>query len=355
MRSIRLSHADPRQRGHAHGEAFRDEIRDLAGIRFELLERRSPIKGRERLLELAAAHLPVLNREAPELGLELEGIAEGSGVSAPELVVLNHYTDIRDVRTPIQGEEGGCSIVYGVSSEGPTLGQTWDMHGTAEPFVTVLEVEVPGGIPTIVFTVMGCLGMMGLNAEGVAVCINNLTPTDGRVGLLWPALVRQLLGYGTALEAHDHLMRAHLGSGHNYFIADEQHAWNVETTGLKKVVTAHNPASSYWHTNHYLEPELKALEAPLYPTSTTLERYDRLCQVMGGGQDWTVPAIKEILGSHDGYPRSICSHLKGDGDPSASKTCGAVVCDLQRRQLHAAPGCVHEAEYKVFSFERGEG
>ena len=227
------------------------------------------------------------------------------------------------------------------------------MHATAEPYVAVLEVNVPDGIPTIVFTVTGCLGMMGLNAEGVAVCINNLTPTDGRVGLLWPALVRQLLGYRTAAEAQAHLMNAELGSGHNYFIADEQNAWNVETTGLKKVVTTHNPDGSYWHTNHYLEPELQKLEAPLYPTSTTLERYDRLCRLMDENRDWSVSEIKKILGSHEGYPRSICSHLKGDGDPSASKTCGAVVCDLRNRELHAAPGCVHEAPYTVYSFERG--
>ena len=135
----------------------------------------------------------------------------------------------------------------------------------------------------------------------------------------------------------------------NYFIADDKRAWNVETTGLRKVVTAKDPDHVYWHTNHYLENELKELEAPLYPTSTTLERYDRLCDLMTERDEWSVQDIKEVLGSHEGYPRSICSHLKGDGDPSASKTCGAVVCDIARRELHAAPGCVHGADYRVFS------
>lgn len=348
MRAIRLEALSALERGRVHGEAFRQEIAELAEIRMSLLEKRSSIAGRDKLLSLAASHLPVLERLAPECAEELKGLSEASQVSEPMLVVLNHYTDIRDVQAPLMGEEGGCSILYSKGPDGPVVGQTWDMHGTAEPYVAVLDVIPKKGIPSVVFTVMGCLGMMGLNAEGVSVCINNLTPTDARIGILWPALVRQLLLCGTAQQAYDHLMAAELGSGHNYFIADESNAWNVETTGIQKVITAYNPDGSYWHTNHYLAAETKAVEAPLYPTSTTLERYDRLCDFLPNGKPCSLVDVKAILGSHEGYPRSICSHLKGEGDPSASKTCGAVVCDIGNRTLHAAPGCVHEAEYTLF-------
>ncbi len=348
MKAIRLDQLSARERGEAQGETFAAEIRELAGIRMELLERRSPIEGRGPLMQLAQDHVSFLETASPELHDEFQGIVRASGVTGPELVVLNHYTDIRDIGNDPAGEEGGCSIVYSNGPDGPVLGQTWDMHGTAEPFVVVLDIVPPQGIPTVVFTVMGCLGMMGLNAEGVVVCINNLTPTDARIGILWPALVRQMLAKSTGKDALQVLLDAPLGSGHNYFIADEKQAWNVETTGGLKKITADNPKDSFWHTNHYLDPTMKDLEAPLYPTSTTLERYDRLCTLLRPGQSVGVQGIQDILGSHEGFPRSICSHLKGGGDPSASKTCGGVVCDVRGRTLYAAPGCLHEATYRSF-------
>ena len=349
MRFLVVHDANPRKRGEAQGEAFRDSIHDLAAIRWELLARRSRIKDNHTLWELAHAHVKTLEELAPDLAEEFHGVASASGVDPESLIVLNNYTDIRDVGPDPEGEEGGCSIIYGRGADGPVVGQTWDMHATAEPFVCVLDLRgsaVP--IPSVVFTVTGCLGMMGLNQNGLAVCINNLTPTDARIGLIWPALVRQMLTYPTAREALEHLQRAQLGSGHNYFIADESNAWNVETTGERKVVTTDDPGSCFWHTNHYLSDELQPLEAPIYPTSTTKERYEKLCKLMGGETQLDIQRAKDILGSHEGYPRSICSHPLGDGDPSSSKTCGAVVCSIRDRALHAAAGCVHGAEYHVF-------
>ena len=128
MRSLVLNDRSPRKRGEAQGEAFRQSIRELAEIRWELLARRSPIKDADALRELALAHVGALERQDPELGEEFHGVAEASGIPPESLVVLNNYTDIRDVGPEPEGGDGGCSIVYGRGIDGPVVGQTWDMH-----------------------------------------------------------------------------------------------------------------------------------------------------------------------------------------------------------------------------------
>jgi isopenicillin-N N-acyltransferase-like protein len=350
VKVIRLCGASHREIGRAHGEGERAGIAELAEIRLELLERRSTVRGRDRLLALAAAHLPVLEQASPALRAELAGISEGSGVSEDRLVVLNHYTDIRDIRAEQWADGGGigCSIVFVPRPGGGLLGQTWDMHASAEPYVRVLDLRPPGGPPVVALTVAGCLGMVALNAYGVAVAINNLTPTDGRVGLLWPALVRMMMGEASAAGALEVLRGAHLGSGHNYLIADAEQVYNVETTGLRKKVTADNPTRPFFHTNHYLDAELQALEAPLYPTSTTHDRYRLLDARLNAATPGSAQDLMRLLGDHEGMPRSICSHVRDEDDPSASKTCGAVVIDLAARALFGAAGCVHDTPFQRF-------
>ncbi|NUN14039.1 MAG: hypothetical protein HUU55_10440 [Myxococcales bacterium] len=351
MQTLALAGGSPAEIGLSHGEAFRNEIQKLADIRWELLCRRSPIRSKDVLVGLAKQHVDKLARTYPQLGAEFLGIATGAHVESWRLAVLNHYTDLRDIGPGLPDDEG-CSILYTRTPAGPVLAQTWDMHASAEPYVCVLQLWPDTGPEVVTFTVMGCMGMIGMNAEGVAVGINNLTPTDARIGVLWPALVRRMLQCRTANEALGVLKAAPLGSGHNYFIADVDTAYNVETTAIHKVVTATNPSGPFWHTNHYLDSSLIPLQAPLYPSSTTHVRYQRLAELCAGPTAVplnSVEQIMDVLGDHVGYPQSICSHVRDEEDPSASKTCGAAICDISQRVFYAAPGCVHDMPYMPFS------
>ena len=57
----------------------------------------------------------------------------------------------------------------------------------------------------------------------------------------------------------------------------------------------------------------------------------------------TIEELWDLLGSHEGFPRSICSHADdGSGDPSASKTCGRIVYALAEGRLRVARGCSRE-------------
>lgn len=334
---IDLGRRPHRELGRAHGEAWGDAARELFLVRWDLTRQRCRIKDEARLVTLALAHLPVLRGFDEGLADELVGVADAAGLAPWQLVILNNYTDFRD----LPPDAGGCSTVHLPMASGRVVGQTWDMHGTAEPFVRALRLATPAGPSMALFTITGCLGMAGLNEHGVAVCINNLSPDDAQVGVLWPALVRRMLTERTAAGALAVLRAAPLASGHNYLIADPGAVFNVETTGRLQRLTHDDPARPYFHTNHYTHPDLLPRELPPHPASTTRDRWDRLAAA-------SAPASLEeawaLLGSHDGHPRSICSHMKGD-DPSAARTCGALLCDLVGRRMLVAQGCVHDAPH----------
>jgi isopenicillin-N N-acyltransferase-like protein len=345
IRLLDLGARSYRDLGRAHGEAWGADAAALFGIRFGLTRKKSPIRDPGKLVELARLHLAPLRDYDLGLYEELLGIAETSGLEPWQVLLLNHYTDFRDVPP----EAMGCSVVYAPLPDGPVAAQTWDMHGTAEPYVGLLKLEPPDGPPVTLFTLAGCLALAGMNALGVAVCINNLTPNDARIGVNWPTVVRRMLREPTARAARDVLLRSPLGSGHNYLIADEREVFNVETTATQARVTHDDPRRAYWHTNHYTHPDLLPYEVPLLPSSTSRGRYAKLTHELSH-EPRSLADVWTLLGSHDGYPGSICTHLPGD-DPDASKTCGAIVCDIPRRRVLALRGCVHDQPYREVGLE----
>jgi isopenicillin-N N-acyltransferase-like protein len=354
MVPVRFDQADPRERGRAHGELWRGEIAELAAIRLELAVRRGTFVDAAQVLRVAAAHLPELERQSPALHAELLGIAEGADLDPVRVVVLNHYTDLRDVPPEAIGERGrsdpsrpgasadpgGCTAIYCVGSEGPLLAQTWDMHASALPFVRMLHLAPRGGGPELLcFTLTGCVGMTGLASTGVGVTINNLTSTDAQVGLVWPALVRELLASPSAEAAYERLLAARLSSGHHYMIADMHSFHGVETSGTAKVRTQKGARAAHLHTNHVFDPVLRKTER-VAATSTTFARMNMASTLYAQQRPKTAEALWELLASHEGGRGALCSHLDdASGDPSAATTCGVIVMRLRDGSLLASRGC----------------
>ncbi|MFO0637215.1 MAG: C45 family peptidase [Nannocystaceae bacterium] len=274
LQPVRFEQDDPRARGRAHGELWRPQIHELAELRVQLCLERAGYTDRDALDRVAAAHLPVLAAQEPALHQELLGIAEGADLSPERVLVLNHYTDLRDIPgAGGGGEPDGCTAIYLCGEQGAVLGQTWDMHATAAPFVRVMHLLPPGGAEVLCLTLTGCLGLAGLGQHGVAVTINNLNSTDARVGLVWPALVRSMLAANDARAAYERLLAAPLSSGHHYMIADGRAFFGVECSGELKVLTQVGPKAAHLHTNHCFDPVLRGRER-LVPGTTSFARLD---------------------------------------------------------------------------------
>ena len=345
--------ASPREQGRAHGEAFRPMIRDLAALRLGLTVEIGGFASTAQVLGIAEKHLPILEAFDRDLYAEFMGIAEGSGLDPARLVVLNHYTDLRDIDPAVAATpaEDDCSVVYTATAGGALLGQTWDMHGSAYPYVMMLEVPARGDEPAAsLFSLVGCLGMTGMNSRGLGITINNLKSLDAKVGVLWPALVRRVLKEAEAEAGRDVILDSPLGSGHHYLVATDRSAYGIETSGQKEKVVFSGEAAFFVHTNHCVDDEMAAVNA-VSSESTTHLRYETLCESLGTSAVADRADLWRRLGSHDGYPRSVCTHAASPEAPHKMRTCGGLIMDLRAKNLWATAGCMNEARPEVFSFD----
>lgn len=332
---LELDARKPRQCGHIHGETLREQIQEIAEIRLSFMLADTGFTSVADVLDIAKAHLPLLKTFDEALYLELIGIAEASNLSPERIVVLNHYTDMRDLRPHTEILDGGCSVVYMPARLGPIIGQTWDIHGSAQDYLVMLRIQQPFDVvppkegEAMLFSIAGCLGMTGLSSLGVAVCINNLNSYDARIGVVWPALVRKMLRQKDAETARDLVLNTRLGSGHHYTMADPHHVFGIETSGTKKKVTQTGSQRMHYHTNHCLDEEMAKTHG-IRKGSTTYQRYEKLESLLPKQQPHSPTELMELFGevSAERNPQQV----------HQSATCGAIVMDLNKRHVTACKG-----------------
>ncbi len=303
----------------------------MAQIRLDLTCQETAFFSKEQVLKIARAHLPILKNFDEDLYLELLGIAEGSRLTPEEIVVLNHYTDLRDLNPsnnhPDSDDTKGCSVIYTKAPSGPLLGQTWDIDSSAINHVVILKIKNIEN-STLLFSCAGCLGMTGMNTNAVGICINNLNSTDAQIGILWPALVRKVLKQSSAQLGRDLILRAPLGSGHHYCVADTKDFFGIETSGTKKKITQQGSQKTHFHTNHCLDEEMK-LTHTVKSTSTTFSRYQELEHRLPHTTLSSAEDIYELLGHVSIAPKP---------ETTGTATCGALVMDLKAQTALACMG-----------------
>ncbi len=323
---------DPLEFGREHGESFKEAIHELASIRKNLMLERSPHLSGE-LNALAKEQWEVTQKEFPLESQELQGISQGAGIPISDLVILNNYTDFRDITLP----EEGCSTV-GFSQKEHVSGQTWDMHSTAKNYICT--IERPGD--WIAFSLVGCLGMMGANSKGLFVGVNNMNTTDARPGVLWPAFIRNCLLQNNMKAMRDLMKKTPFTGAHNYLLSDGKSFEHWEASPTKKFMASKIEGSKkgvITHTNHCLTQELQNIEEKLSQNSTSHERFSLLEQMKDGLQ--TSEDLIALLQDHTGYPKSLCGHFQsGAQDPST--TCGGGVFNHDTLEFYLWRGCPRE-------------
>jgi isopenicillin-N N-acyltransferase-like protein len=345
--------------GREHGESFRSQIKEIAEIRMMLACDVGGFDSPKTVIKLAEAHLPLLKSFAPDLSDEIWGISEGADCSIGDIILLNHYTDLRDIgpniRNPLAPEtEGGCTAIFARTETGPVLAQTWDMHASATPYTLMIHVpeqNTPSGVKpeAWVMSMTGCVGMAGMSRTGVALTINNLRCTDAHIGIIWPVLVRKLLQTKNAKTAYNLLMDAPLGSGHHYFIADDKQAYGVEASGTQKRTVYDGQDSHFLHTNHCFDQDIEKMTS-VTEGSTTWSRYDRMHKLVTN----TPPDSPEKIWSQLGA-EGVCIDLSSKEDPHNVATCSAVLMNIAQKEVWSRGGCFMGLPPEISRFQFTEG
>lgn len=262
--------------GQAFGEAFRDDLRRLLEIRLERTADFTRHLGQTtvsaaRILELTQSHLEAHRKFDPAIWEEFAAIADAAHLSETELLLVNGYTDLRDyvlcqcARPAGDGHLGECSAFLiparRAANAQPLIGQTWDLHNDAMPFVVAVHRKPSEGPQTLCMTTMGCLPLIGMNEHGLAIGTTNLTGCDARIGVSYLFTITAALQHRTAREAANFIETVPRLSGHDFLLADAAETINLETSALRCARTTVTD-SPFAHTNHFLDPALQPLEWP---------------------------------------------------------------------------------------------
>lgn len=355
LRVLELSGA-PAALGYAHGAAHTEAIRAFA-------EERAALSGsgawserpldRAEVLALAEACAAAHEQYAPDLMDELRGMAAATGLSLAELIIVNGFTDFVDTiyavtrpgtADPLPADNCTAFIVpdHHTAEGRGFLGQTWDMHAGATPHVLLLRIRPADAPAALLFTVAGCIGMIGMNEHGVAVGINNLLGGDGQIGVTWPFVVRKMLQQRDADAALACLSAAPLAGAHNYLIYDRQNrGYNVEALSSVQRVTPLR-ADALTHTNHCLLPETQRLSRPrpLKSQQSSEQRLEWAGRLLADGR--VTAADLMALTAHP--------HVLAVAEPPLYvETCGAAIMQPAKGRFWAVWGSPASNPYEQFA------
>lgn len=378
----------PIEMGRQHALVFSTEIKELTEDRLHLSSDKNwtgKELSRQDVLALGQACLPYHEAYAPELMDELRGMSEVTGLGLAELMILNGFTDFVDtiysadekILRELKGTNGAegssqakialvpssplSSPVFAhptvddctafiVSSEATVegqgfIGQTWDMHETATPYVILLRGKPANGLNFLALTIIGCVGLIGMNEAGIAVGINNLVAGDGRVGVTWPFVVRKVLAQNNLKDALASITQAELAGGHNYLLADSTgRGYNVEAMASRYHVQEINTGVLV-HTNHCLISQNVTVERARLPRSraSSETRLSRAEEILKRG-NLTLDDLLALTRDH-GAVNGICVHPE---DPFFVESCGAAIMRPATREFWGVWGRPCENEYERF-------
>ncbi len=191
----------PRAMGRQFGETDREAIRGFYDLReaavLAAASQAHPSRNRAEVLAFCEKCLEPTRKFDAAGWEEMQGVSETTGLSMPQLILLNGFTDVIDA---VKGAGGGCTAVGippDLSASGHALlAQTWDMRSGTEPFTRVVHRQpdsASGLAETISLQGTGTLAMIAVSAAGIATAVNNLRMDDARPGVNYLSLIHRQL------------------------------------------------------------------------------------------------------------------------------------------------------------------
>jgi isopenicillin-N N-acyltransferase like protein len=360
----------PAERGRAYGEAARTEIARSLDYYREAFAASSGLAWPD-VLTRARSWRGIIHQAAPHLLEEMDGIAEGAGVTADDIVALNARGEI--VRshdsefTAMPEQTDGCSsfaLLPTATGDGHVYcGQNWDWReGTEATTVMVRVVQPPK--PTIIMQVeAGQVGRHGANSAGIALNANGL---DGRFGtppgLPQPLMRRLILESANMRDALrvPFSVRQHIAT--NLLLTHRDgFAIDLETT----------PADHQWgypaagmlvHGNHYQYGTPAAIVGNYRPSSPdSLFRVPIIERGLTGVREVADSAavrklIAATMSDHFGHPYGVCCHPDPDDEPVLRyKTTMSSLVDLTSGEYRVISGNPCENEYELLPWNVHDG
>jgi isopenicillin-N N-acyltransferase like protein len=339
----------PRQRGRAYGEQARDRVHRTIALYESIFAAYASLSWSE-VRDRAGRFAEAIDAYDEQALPEIEGIAEGAGLDAEDVLAANLRTEIMfglDTR-PGHAAMKECTAM-GVAGAHQLVAQTWDWKPGARDTV-VLLVGAPHDRPGFVTIVeAGLLAKCGMNETGIAVALNALQSSAdrGEPGVPLHVVLRRALTSGTFEEAVDAIERGPRASSGNYLVgARDGRVVDLEVLPGGPDEVFRPPSLA--HTNHFLRPTPRPFkDLARLDGDESVGRFDEADGALAVGDD--LATITATLRSHDRSPDSICQHGDPSEDPALDHvTVAAMIADPVAGTLHAADGNPCERPFEAF-------
>ncbi len=288
----------------------------------------------------AQPYLAATERALPWLVEEIRGAAEGAETDFHDLFT----TSIEEIYNTPPDLVGRCSdfAACGPATDGHVLlGHNNDLSPVTQNEIVPVEWELPDQPCLFTVGVGGLFPSIGLNAAGLCLTGNELTPNDERPGIPRLLIARALLSARSLDEALAIALHPDRASSYN----------NLISTSDGQIVSAEASATDHeliepeggWlvHTNHYVHPRMKRYEKAPDHIAGSISRYDRARDLMERHSGpVTASTFKSFLGDHDSSPASLCRHGE------RVKTVFSAVIDLTERTVDGLVGNPCEGQFE---------
>jgi isopenicillin-N N-acyltransferase-like protein len=321
------------ERGHAHGSALRSKVQGHVAAWLAALERGGVGEPRAYVDRMLAEtdFTSAINAHTPGLLEEVNGIADGAEAPRPLIFavqLLDEEWAYRVRRRDDDAKLEKCSSFAIAQSDGPTwIGQNMDLGAYTDGAQALLRIADDGEAPeALVFTVAGMIGLMGVNAAGVGVCVNSLPqlPSSGE-GVPVAFVLRRLLQAHSLAEAVEIVLSIPHATNQHYVIAEPGGARSFEASAAG--VTEYHPPdpTRVLHTNHPLAaegaPETEAAHA------NSAARLASLTARLGAGDRPDLALVQAALSAFDDPVHPVC-RLKRDDNHLIGFTTGSMISAL---------------------------
>lgn len=324
----------PYERGRAHGHALRTLVQGHVAAWLDSLAQAKlgdPAAYVEAMLR-GTDFRTATGEHTPGLLDEVDGIADGAEVPRPLLFglqLLDEEWAWRARRADAANRLEKCSSLAIVSDGGPTwIGQNMDLGGYTDGWQALIHIAADGETPSaLVFTTAGMIGLMGVNAAGVGVCVNSIPQlASASEGVPVAFVVRRILQCRTLAQASDVVRTIPHATNQHYLVAEPGAARSFEA-GAAGVTEYRSPyADRVLHTNHPLS-EAPAAPEPDAWRRNTAARLACLDARLGRGEPG-LAQIQAALSSFDDPYHPVC-RLRRPDNSLIGFTTGSMITALR--------------------------
>ncbi|XP_062074483.1 uncharacterized protein LOC133778540 [Humulus lupulus] len=301
---------DAYQMGFLIGQRFANQIRSRLGNDLILQNQLRPFAQSSQSQPLIQALSSNNQKRFPRYWDELVGLAEGSGVAALDIILINFRkeilpflpkTELSNVPT-VDDVSDDCSDVIVISDSMAIVAHNEDANIALIDRTYLIKGSLSNGLSFLAYTYAGELPScaFGVNSHGLAFTLNSVPPSENEIeagGIGRNFISRDLLEATSIEDALSKIRSSEVSVGHSYNLIEigRRRIVNVETASRNRVSIHEIGKTPYFHANMYLHLQVPQLQdensisrqrkAAVLPKNTTEE----ILAVLGDSEDPKYP------------------------------------------------------------------